>query len=81
MQELTHKFCPECKETLPVSEFHRNRSQPSGFQSYCKICARMFCDAAPSRKKDSESYQRFLAKARERMRTTRQKAKSENQAS
>lgn len=33
------KVCSKCKRELPISEFHKNRSEPDGLNAYCKICA------------------------------------------
>ena len=30
--------CAKCKETKPVSEFHKDRRRKSGVFSYCKVC-------------------------------------------
>ncbi|WP_460349056.1 endonuclease VII domain-containing protein [Actinoallomurus acanthiterrae] len=32
------KYCPQCEETKPVSEFGRNRSTSTGLTAYCKPC-------------------------------------------
>lgn len=32
------KTCPSCGQTLPVSEFPRNRSSRDGLATYCKPC-------------------------------------------
>jgi hypothetical protein len=32
------KWCPECDGIKPLDEFPRNRSQKSGYGSYCKPC-------------------------------------------
>jgi hypothetical protein len=32
------KYCPQCKETKPVSEFGRNRATSSGLTAYCRPC-------------------------------------------
>ena len=34
-----HKFCPDCSEVLPLSNFARDRSRPIGRKSYCRPCA------------------------------------------
>ena len=31
------KYCPDCKETLPIEMFGINAGQRGGFNSYCKI--------------------------------------------
>lgn len=32
------KYCPRCQQVKKKSEFHRNRAQDDGLQSYCKSC-------------------------------------------
>src|SRR5690349_15865096 len=32
------KWCPDCGQVKPLSEFVRNSSQPSGLAPYCKPC-------------------------------------------
>lgn len=32
------KWCPKCKELLPVSEFHKQKRAWDGLQSWCKAC-------------------------------------------
>ena len=36
-EELTKK-CTKCGRELPVSEFHKNKAQKDGLQTYCKEC-------------------------------------------
>lgn len=31
------KWCPDCQAPAPLANFRRNRSQPDGLQSYCKV--------------------------------------------
>jgi hypothetical protein len=33
-----NKWCPQCGEVKPLADFPRNRSQRSGYTSYCKPC-------------------------------------------
>lgn len=33
------KTCPRCKETKPLSEFYKNRSEKDGHGGWCKSCA------------------------------------------
>ena len=35
---MFRKRCPDCAQTKPTEEFHKNRSGPGGRESYCKIC-------------------------------------------
>jgi len=37
MSPLT-KQCPKCTQTLPVKMFAKNKTRPSGLDSYCKSC-------------------------------------------
>ena len=37
---MTHKRCPACKETKPVSQFGRNQSLGDGLSFYCLSCNR-----------------------------------------
>lgn len=34
------KFCPSCKQILPVAEFGKNRSAYDGLTGYCRVCHR-----------------------------------------
>ena len=36
---MTSKTCTKCKETKPVSEFHKSRSTKDGLACRCKSCA------------------------------------------
>ncbi|MFG1803525.1 endonuclease VII domain-containing protein [Micromonospora carbonacea] len=33
-----HRFCPDCGTAKPVTDFPRNRSDSTGYASYCKPC-------------------------------------------
>lgn len=33
-----HKWCPDCKQTKPLEEFHRAPRQAGGRASYCRVC-------------------------------------------
>lgn len=37
------KYCPDCKETLDLSLFSKNRARHDGFQSVCKSCLKARC--------------------------------------
>lgn len=50
----TEKKCYRCQRVLPTAEFHKNRSQWDGLQSYCKSCRAAY-----------DSTDERLAKARE----------------
>jgi len=36
------KICPKCKKKLVIEEFHKNKSQSNGLQSYCKSCTNKY---------------------------------------
>jgi hypothetical protein len=33
------KYCPDCKQTKPITGFGRNRQSPDGLHYYCRECA------------------------------------------
>lgn len=35
------KFCYDCKRTLPLDEFFKNKTTKDGYQSICKNCSRI----------------------------------------
>jgi len=34
----TEKYCSGCDETLPLTDFHRDRTHSDGYKSHCKSC-------------------------------------------
>lgn len=38
MRQYITKCCSTCKEVKPISDFHKNRTQPDGFMGQCKEC-------------------------------------------
>ena len=32
------KICPKCGENKHIKDFHKDRSNPDGFEGFCKIC-------------------------------------------
>lgn len=34
------KYCTGCKQTLPISQFNKNKSKPDGLSNVCKECAK-----------------------------------------
>lgn len=36
------KQCSKCKQSKPLSEFHRNRSKKDGYHNQCKICRSVY---------------------------------------
>ena len=43
------KLCSRCQETLPVAEFHKNRTKKDGLHSQCKICRKRYSLSAVAR--------------------------------
>jgi hypothetical protein len=39
---LQVKYCPRCKETLPVAMFSKIRRSEQALKSYCKQCEREY---------------------------------------
>jgi hypothetical protein len=37
MAKKTLKYCPDCDEEIPVSEFGNNIRNPSGLATYCRM--------------------------------------------
>lgn len=37
---MTLRVCTRCKQSKLLSEFHRHRSQPGGFNRWCKVCVK-----------------------------------------
>lgn len=35
---MEHKLCPRCKNTIPVTSFHRDKKKKDGLRSWCKEC-------------------------------------------
>ena len=33
-----NKICSKCKINKPISEYHKNKTQPDGFHNWCKSC-------------------------------------------
>lgn len=64
------KFCPRCKQTLPVSEFHTSATRGDGLAGHCKICRRLYeqsperraAHAAWYRSEAGQAYQRSEAR-------------------
>jgi len=32
------KHCNKCKQTKPLTEFHKDKARSDGFQIHCKVC-------------------------------------------
>lgn len=54
--EIDGKRCPACGEWKTWTEYHRNRSTNTGYQSYCKVCFLI---------RDEASRQKYIEKRRE----------------
>lgn len=50
---MTIKTCSCCKKEKLLSEFRKDKTKPSGYQSRCKICAREQSNAHYAKYKDS----------------------------
>ena len=37
-EKMRTKYCPKCKQTLPMNMFHKNKSRGDGHQGLCKKC-------------------------------------------
>jgi len=35
---ITNKICGSCNKQLPISEYHKQKSNKTGYQHYCKVC-------------------------------------------
>lgn len=62
------KVCSKCGEEKPLSGFRKDRTQKSGYQPRCKVCARSATNESYSKYKDKAA-----ARYTERDRTTRQR--------
>lgn len=38
------KYCPVCKNYLPVYFFNKNKLKPDGYNSRCRDCAKQYRD-------------------------------------
>lgn len=57
-----HKWCPECDEVKPLSEFPANKGARSGYMTYCKPCHHRIVDA--NRQKNQGSNRNYHLKRR-----------------
>lgn len=37
-EQIISKRCPKCKQTKPLSDFHKDKSRKDGHKGYCNIC-------------------------------------------
>ena len=38
MENIQEKQCGACEQVLPINEFHKQKSNKTGYQHYCKKC-------------------------------------------
>lgn len=64
------KICPGCKAEKQLTEFHKNKSQKDGLQSYCKPCLsvlrRAYLDNNPDKVRDSRK--RYISENQDKVR-------------
>ena len=64
MNVITELTCNACGETKPVSEFHRDRSQPTGYRYSCKKCfMNRYVLGKENRKKKAKIMREYRAKS------------------
>lgn len=51
---MDNKYCPDCKETKPVGEFHRSAKSRDGRRTHCKPCTMLRYRAAALRRDKKE---------------------------
>jgi len=39
INSMTHRWCPGCKSTKKLNDFHKNHRDRLGVTSYCKVCS------------------------------------------
>ncbi len=39
---MNTRYCSKCKQELPITEFHKNKSVSSGYHSHCKACKKTY---------------------------------------
>lgn len=59
------KFCSRCKTNKPSSDFHNDRSSPTGLAHYCKECANLKARLNHKKLSDQDSW---VASRREKQR-------------
>lgn len=77
---MTTKTCSACKETKPVSEFHKYKQSKDGLRSYCKTCncekARRYREA--NKERVAEKDRKYREANRERRAEWNRKYKKSN---
>lgn len=48
-ETIQTKYCPQCKQFKPLSEFHKKQSNKDGFQTYCKPCRKILAQSETNR--------------------------------
>lgn len=68
---MKNKTCQKCKETLPISEFSKDKNRIGGFQCYCKLCCKDINSKYSSRykMKQSEYQKKFYSNPINKKRT------------
>ena len=70
---MTTKRCPACAQTLPTTDFHRDKGTLDGLRCWCKSCVRKrFLEF-----KDSDNYKRRLGKYAEKRKILRKTSPQE----
>ena len=59
-EQILSKQCTKCKQTLPLSEFHKNRSTKDGLHSWCKSCEGAYQKAYLQSEKGMAVHRRYL---------------------
>ena len=74
------KTCGKCKEEKPFSEFYRDRTRKSGYQSSCKACEKERRKSYYQENKDyyREHGRKYRQENKERIREQRRKYRQEN---
>ena len=67
MNEDWTKWCPGCRQHLPVEDWHRHKGTKDGLQYRCKTCQRQLVTSARNRRKKAEqqAMRRLLKEQRE----------------
>lgn len=66
------KFCPQCSQNLPLSEYSKSSSTQHGYQSFCKACMyrrhKLWCARPGNKEKMAARLRKERAKDPERFR-------------
>ena len=58
-EPIKTKRCSHCKQILPLSEFHKNRSYRDGLQYWCKVCNNQTQAAYQKTEKGKQTKKRY----------------------